>query len=98
MWTFHFYPRVYFFPCTFAATFRRRPFTRMKPVALSWMQALVGSASIVASAFAGVEHGQAHHFFAFVAHDHVVVGHLAVSGVAGLLEVDVKPVGLGVVG
>ena len=25
----------FFFPCTFAATFRRRPFRRMKPVASS---------------------------------------------------------------
>ena len=63
----------------------------MKPVASSWLQALVGSASIVASAFARVQHGQANHFVIFVAHDHILLGHLAVSGVAGFLEVDVKP-------
>ena len=38
----------FFFAWTFAATFRRRPFRRMKPVASSWLYALVGSASIVA--------------------------------------------------
>jgi len=38
----------YFFLCTFAATFRRKPFKRMNPVASSWLQALLGSASIAA--------------------------------------------------
>src|ERR1039458_10552766 len=39
---------VHFFFCTLAATFRRRAFSRMKPVASSWLYAFVGSASIVA--------------------------------------------------
>jgi hypothetical protein len=29
--------RVYFFLCTFAATFNRSAFNRMKPVASSWL-------------------------------------------------------------
>ena len=38
---------LYFFFCTFAATLSRSAFSRMKPVASSWLQSLVGSASIV---------------------------------------------------
>src|SRR5436305_5638149 len=41
---------IYFRRCTFAATLNLSPFRRIKPVASSWLYALVGSASIVAMA------------------------------------------------
>ena len=40
----------YFLRCTRAATFKRSAFSLMKPVASSWLYALVGSASMVAMA------------------------------------------------
>jgi len=40
----------FFFACTFAATFTRGALSRMNPLASSWLQALGGSASIVAPA------------------------------------------------
>ncbi len=38
---------LYFFLCTFTVTYKRNALSGMKPVASSWMRALVGSDSIV---------------------------------------------------
>jgi hypothetical protein len=40
---------LYFFSCTFAATFNRSALSRMKPVASSWLQALVLASSVAFS-------------------------------------------------
>ena len=51
----------------------------------------------IVSAFAGMEDGQPDHFVAFVADYYILVGQLAVGGVAGLFEIYVKRVGLVVI-
>src|SRR5450755_1071322 len=51
-----------------------------------------------ALSLARVQHSQTNHFFPFVTDENVVVGHFRIGGATGLFEVDVKHIGLGIVG
>src|SRR4051812_43577263 len=55
------------------------------------------SGQVLCSSLAGVQDGQADNFLVFVANDDVVVGEFAVGGRAGLFEVDVEHICLGVI-